>query len=71
MDSLYDLLRFFHVMSFVFMSIPLFNLIVVNEGAALGTSFDYSADRYMENLRPLRAAAEDRIDPVHSSLIPP
>jgi len=37
-------------MSFVFMSVPLFNLIVVNERALLGKSFDYYADRYMENI---------------------
>jgi hypothetical protein len=37
-------------MSFVFMTVPLFNLIVVNERAALGTSFNYHADRYMENI---------------------
>jgi hypothetical protein len=50
MDVLYEILRFLHFMSFVFMSVPLFNLIVVNERAALGTSFNYSADRYMENI---------------------
>ncbi|MBI2618771.1 MAG: hypothetical protein HYW57_01670 [Ignavibacteriales bacterium] len=32
------------------MSIPLFNLIAVNERALLGTSFHYFADRYMENI---------------------
>jgi hypothetical protein len=37
-------------MGFVFMSVPLFNLIVVNERAALGASFNYNADRYMENI---------------------
>ena len=37
-------------MSFVFMSVPLFNLIVVNERAKLGVSFNYYADRYMENI---------------------
>lgn len=47
---IYDLLRFLHVLSFVFMSVPLFNLIVVNERALLGTSFIYFADRYMENI---------------------
>jgi hypothetical protein len=50
MDVLYSLLKFFHVMSFVFMSIPLFNLIVVNERALLGSSFNYHTDRYMENI---------------------
>lgn len=50
MDNLYNLLIFLHVMSFVFMSVPLFNLIVVNERALLGISFNYYADRYMENI---------------------
>jgi hypothetical protein len=50
MEILYDLLRFLHVMSFVFMSVPLFNLIVVNERAMLGTPFNFYADRYMENI---------------------
>lgn len=50
MDNIYNLLIFLHVMGFVFMSIPLFNLIVVNERALLGVSFNYYADRYMENI---------------------
>jgi hypothetical protein len=32
------------------MSVPLFNLIVVNERALLGIPFNYYADRYMENI---------------------
>jgi len=50
MEVFYNVLKFFHVLSFVFMSVPLFNLIVVNERANLGTSFNYYADRYMENI---------------------
>lgn len=50
MNDLYEVLRFLHFMSFVFMTVPLFNLIVVNERAALGTSFNYATDRYMENI---------------------
>jgi len=50
MDTLYDLFKFLHVISVVFMSIPLFNLIVVNERASLGPAFQYYADRYMENI---------------------
>ena len=50
MDKIYNLLIFLHVMGFVFMSVPLFNLIVVNERALLGISFNYYADRYMENI---------------------
>jgi hypothetical protein len=49
-ESAYRVLKVLHVMGFVFMSIPLFNLIAVNERAQLGSAFDYSADRYMENI---------------------
>lgn len=50
METAYAALKFLHVMAFVFMSIPLFNLIVVNERAQLGASFNYDADNYMENI---------------------
>lgn len=50
MENLYDTLKVLHILSFVFMSIPLFNLIVVNERAAMGSGFDYGTDRYMENI---------------------
>jgi len=50
MEVFYNVLKFLHVMGFVFMSTPLFNLIVVNERALLGPSFNYYADRYMENI---------------------
>ncbi|MFQ5890941.1 MAG: hypothetical protein ACE5JR_12995 [Gemmatimonadota bacterium] len=50
MESAYAILRFLHVIGFVFMSIPLFNLIVVNERAQLGSAFNYHADRYLENI---------------------
>lgn len=50
MNVLYDLLKFLHVVSFVFMSVPLFNLIVVNERALMGHAFHYPVDRYMENI---------------------
>ena len=50
MEVFYDVLVFIHVMGFVFMSTPLFNLIVVNERAILGPSFNYYADRYQENI---------------------
>ena len=45
-----DILKFLHVIGFVFMSVPLFNLIVVNERALFGPTFTYHADRYMENI---------------------
>ena len=47
---MYDILKFLHIMGFVFMSVPLFNLIVVNERVLLGSKFIYPVDRYMENL---------------------
>ncbi len=50
METFYEIILFLHVMSFVFMSVPLFNLIVVNERALLGIKFNYYADRYMENI---------------------
>jgi uncharacterized membrane protein len=50
MSTAYAVLKLVHVISFVFMSIPLFNLIVVNERAQLGAKFNYYADRYLENI---------------------
>jgi hypothetical protein len=50
MSPFYSILKFVHVLGFVFMAIPLFNLIVVNERALLGVPFAYHADRYMENI---------------------
>ena len=50
MDIIYDLLRFFHVISFVFMCVLLFNLIVANERVLLGLSFNYEADRHLETI---------------------
>jgi len=50
MDVLYNIMKFIHVLAFVFMSTPLFNLIVVNERALLGSPFNYQTDRYMENI---------------------
>lgn len=50
MDNFYHVLKLWHILSFVFMSIPLFNLIVVNERALMGSSFNYGTDRYMENI---------------------
>lgn len=50
MDNLYQILKLWHIISFVFMSIPLFNLIVVNERSLMGSSFNFGTDRYMENI---------------------
>lgn len=50
METLFQLVKFVHVLSFAFMSVPLFNLIVVNERARLGTTMSYSLDRYLEHV---------------------
>ena len=50
MAEIYQVLKFWHILSFAFMSIPLFNLIVVNERALMGSQFNYGTDRYMENI---------------------
>jgi hypothetical protein len=50
MENLYEVLKLWHIISFVFMSIPLFNLIVVNERALMGSFFNFGTDRYMENI---------------------
>ncbi len=50
MDTIADIMKFLHVIGFVFMSTPLFNLIVVNERALMGPKFNYQTDRYMENI---------------------
>jgi hypothetical protein len=50
MDIIYDLLRFVHVISFVFMCVLLFNLIVANERVMLGISFNFEADSHLENI---------------------
>ena len=50
MEIFYDLIRFFHVISFVFMCVLLFNLIVANERVMLGITFNFDADRHIENI---------------------
>ena len=45
-----DLLKFVHVLGVVFMSVPLYNLVLVNERALLGPGMVYAVDRYLENL---------------------
>ena len=50
MEVTYQILKVLHVLGFVMMSVPLFNLIVVNERALMGGSFTYATDRYMENI---------------------
>lgn len=45
-----SLLRVFHILGVVFMSAPLYALIIVNERALLGPKMIYSVDRYVENM---------------------
>jgi len=45
MEILFPLVKFIHVLSFTFMSVPLFNLIIVNERARLGSAMSYHVDR--------------------------
>src|SRR3990170_3722434 len=45
----YAAVKFFHIITVVFMSAPLYNLIVVNERLRFGKA-PYAVDRYFENL---------------------
>jgi hypothetical protein len=45
----YEAVKFFHIIAVVFMSAPLYNLIVVNERLRFGKA-PYAVDRYFENL---------------------
>ncbi len=45
----YEAVRFLHILSVVFMSAPLYNLIVVNERVRFGKA-PFAVDRYLENI---------------------
>jgi hypothetical protein len=47
--NIYNTVTFLHVLAVVFMSAPLYNLIVVNERLRFGKA-PYAVDRYFENL---------------------
>lgn len=47
--ELYPVVKFLHILSVVFMSVPFYNLIIVNERALFGPA-PFAVDRYMENL---------------------
>ena len=47
--NIYDAVKFLHILTVVFMSAPLYNLIVVNERVRLGR-VPFAVDRYFENL---------------------
>jgi hypothetical protein len=59
--SLYDTLKFLHVITVVFMAAPLYNLVVVNERVRFGKAH-LDVDRYFENL--IRGNGSD--PPTHS-----
>jgi hypothetical protein len=45
----YDAVKFLHILAVVFMSAPLYNLIVVNERVGFGKA-PFAVDRYFENI---------------------
>ncbi len=45
----YEVVKFLHILAVVFMSAPLYNLIVVNERAAFGKA-PFAVDRYIEDI---------------------
>lgn len=47
---MYDLARFLHIITAVFMSVPLYNLVVVNERGLLGRGVSIDVDRFFENI---------------------
>ncbi len=47
--NFYDLLKFLHILTVVFMAAPLYNLVVVNERVKFGKAH-VQVDRYFENL---------------------
>ena len=47
--ELYDLVKFLHILTVVFMAAPLYNLVVVNERARFGKAH-LQVDQYFENL---------------------
>ena len=49
MDSLYEVVKFLHILPVIFMSAPLYNLIVVGERARFGKA-SIQVDRYLENI---------------------
>ena len=57
MENLYQIFKLWHVISFVFMSIPLFNLIVVNERALMGSSFNFGTDLLYGKYYPARCSS--------------
>lgn len=44
------LVKFVHIITTVFMAVPLYSLVIVNERARLGREVSADVDRYMENM---------------------
>ncbi len=47
---MYDLAKFLHIITAVFMSVPLYNLVVVNERGRMGKGVPTDVDRFFENI---------------------
>ncbi len=45
---MYDLAKFLHIITAVFMSVPLYNLVVVNERGRMGKGVPADVDRFFE-----------------------
>jgi len=50
MDILYDVVIILHFIGFILLSLPLFNIIIINVRTMLDKSFNNYADLYMENI---------------------
>ncbi len=50
MESVSAILKVIHIVAVVFMSAPLYALVIVNERALLGPKLIYAVDRYMETM---------------------
>jgi hypothetical protein len=55
MDGLLQVLKFFHVLTMVFMSAPMYSLVIVNERALFSAKMIYQVDRYIENIMKKQA----------------
>ncbi len=50
METFGQVLKFLHILTVIFMSAPLYALIIVNERALMGSAMSYKMDRFMENI---------------------
>lgn len=49
-ESLVQVLKFFHILTVIFMAAPLYALVIVNERALMGGAFSVKMDNFMENI---------------------